>query len=227
MHACSAFHTLTLSNHLIFPSYLTCAWSDAKPMEVCSPYDPTCEYPVSPAVAKELSWATGISCRDWYWCVPPCYHHASNAQPHCIRDAHGKCCAFMSILSTPSARGSLLPHADYHLLASRPSPARRDCSTGSLFDALTVSVGAMHILVVLTFLLLMLFVLAELRRLPFAPYRVVNVAARLQMRTRVVTSLFFLLCLLVVRGGGGGSGSGGHRLLLQLAAVALHACYTQ
>ncbi|KAL4429353.1 hypothetical protein ABPG77_005127 [Micractinium sp. CCAP 211/92] len=72
------------------------------------------------------------------------------------------------------------------------------CDSTPVFTGLSVALGGMFTASLVLFAVLITFVLAEYRRLPYTPFRVLNVAARLFLRTRMFTSLFFLISIVLI-----------------------------
>ncbi|KAL4458650.1 hypothetical protein ABPG75_013515 [Micractinium tetrahymenae] len=73
-----------------------------------------------------------------------------------------------------------------------------NCNSAPVYTALSIAVGGMFTAALVLFVVLMGFVLAEYRKLPYTPFRVLNVAARLQLRTRMFATLFFLVSIILV-----------------------------
>lgn len=73
-----------------------------------------------------------------------------------------------------------------------------NCDSAPVYTALSITVGGMFTATLVLFVLLMGFVLAEYRKLPYTPFRVMNVAARLQLKTRLLATLFFLVSIILI-----------------------------
>lgn len=79
-----------------------------------------------------------------------------------------------------------------------PTNLRRDCTIAGVFLGLSLSVGALILLELVLFVALMTLVLASYRKLPYGPWRFMNTAARLQLRTRGFSALFFVISISLI-----------------------------
>lgn len=73
-----------------------------------------------------------------------------------------------------------------------------ECTLDGYSIGLSAAVGGLFLVYSGIFLLLMFFVLMEYRRLAYTPHRVMNVVARLLLRTRGYASFFFIIAVATV-----------------------------
>ncbi|PRW59946.1 alpha beta-hydrolase [Chlorella sorokiniana] len=73
-----------------------------------------------------------------------------------------------------------------------------ECTLDGYAIGLSAAVGGLFLVYSAVFLLLMFFVLMEYRRLAYTPHRVMNVVARLLLRTRGYASFFFIIAVATV-----------------------------